>query len=131
MANSIMDAAEKLGRLIGESEEKKKAMETADALRNDAKASEIMMEYNSIRQKEMTRLQEKEPTKEELEEFQTLMQNEFKKLAENPVISAYIEANKEYDALVRRVNGVLGYYINGEETEQGCSGSCSSCSGCH
>ena len=109
MANSIMDAAEKLGRLIGESEEKKKAMETADALRNDAKASEIMMEYNSIRQKEMTRLQEKEPTKEELEEFQTLMQNEFKKLAENPVISAYIEANKEYDALVRRVNGVLGY----------------------
>lgn len=131
MANSIMDAAEKLGRLIGESEEKKKAMETADALRNDAKASEIMMEYNSIRQKEMTRLQEKEPTKEELEEFQTLMQNEFKKLAENPVISAYIEANKEYEALVRRVNGVLSYYINGEEIEQGCSGSCSSCSGCH
>ena len=132
MADSIMNAAEALGKLIRESEERKIAMETADALRNDAEATKIMNDYNSLRQSEMEKLQYKEPSKEELEAFQALMQSEFSRLAENKLIAAYIEANKNYDALVRRVNGVLAYYINGEEQmEGGCSGSCSSCSGCH
>ena len=131
MANTIMEAAEALGKLIAESEERKNATESADALRNDAVASEIMMKYGELRQEEMAKLQAKEPTKEELENFQKLMQDEFKKLAENPVISAYIEANKAYDALVKRVNGVLAYYINGEDQSEGCGGNCSSCSGCH
>ena len=103
MANTIMEAAEALGKLIAESEERKNATESADALRNDAVASEIMMKYGELRQEEMAKLQAKEPTKEELENFQKLMQDEFKKLAENPVISAYIEANKAYDALVKGI----------------------------
>ncbi len=132
MADSIMNAAEALGKLIKESPERKNAQAAADALRNDAEATKIMNDYNTIRQTEMEKLQYKEPTKEELEAFQALMQSEFKRLAENPLISAYIEANKAYDGLVKRVNGVLAYYINGEEEPQsGCGGNCSSCGGCH
>ncbi len=131
MADSIMNAAEALGKLIGESEERKRATNAANALGNDETANQIMATYNEIRQKEMMKLQVKEPTKEELEAFQTLMQTEFKKLAENDIIAEYIEANKAYEALVKRINGVLAYYINGEEPESGCGGNCSSCAGCH
>lgn len=131
MANTIMETAQELGKLIANSEERKKAEKAADVLRNDSEASEIMARYSEIRQEEMAKLQTKEPAKEELEAFRDLMQKEFKKLAENPVISAYIEANKEYEALVKRVNGVLAYYIDGEEQSDGCGGNCSSCSGCH
>lgn len=131
MANTIMETAQELGKLIANSEERKKAEKAADVLRNDSEASEIMARYSEIRQEEMAKLQTKEPAKEELEAFRDLMQKEFKKLAENPVISAYMEANKEYEALVKRVNGVLAYYIDGEEQSDSCGGNCSSCSGCH
>ncbi len=131
MANTIMEAAEALGKLIGDSEERERAQAAADALQNDEEAVKIMSSYNEIRQREMIKLQAKEPSKEELEAFQTLMQTEFKKLAENALIAEYLEANKAYEALVKRVNGVLAYYINGEETESGCAGNCSSCAGCH
>ena len=131
MAESIMNAAETLGKLIGESEERKRATIAVNALMNNETAAKLMMDYNELRQKEMMKLQVKEPTKEELEAFQTLMQTEFKKLAENEIVAEYMEANKAYEALVKRVNGVLGYYINGEEPEGGCSGSCSTCGGCH
>lgn len=126
-----METAEKLGRLIGDSEEREKATKAADALRNDEQASKLMNDYNNLRQSEMLRLQSKEPSKEELEAFQSLMQKEFSRLAENPVISAYIEANRAYEALVQRVNGVLSYYINGEEQPSGCGGNCSACGGCN
>ncbi len=131
MADSIMNAAEALGKLIGESEERKRATIAVNALMNNETAAKLMMDYNELRQKEMMKLQVKEPSKEELEAFQNLMQTEFKKLAENEIVAEYMEANKAYEALVKRVNGVLGYYINGEEPESGCSGSCSSCGGCH
>ncbi len=131
MADSIMNAAEALGKLIGESEERKRATIAADALGNNETAAKIMMDYNQLRQSEMMKLQAKEPTKEELEAFQQLMQSEFKKLAENEIIAKYIEANKAYEGLVKRVNGVLAYYINGEEPEGGCAGNCSACGGCH
>ena len=133
MANTIMEAAESLGKLIGESEERKNAIKTADALRNDETAAKLMNDYNEQRNAEMTRLSAKEPTKEELENFQKLMQTEFNRIAENPIIAAYIEANKAYESLVKRVNGVLSYYINGEDAEEegGCGGNCSACAGCH
>ena len=131
MANTIMETAQKLGQLIGESDEKKRAVEAADALRNNEEATKIMEEYNTLRHNEMAKFQEKEPSKEDFEAFQTLMQNEFKRLAENSLIAEYIDANKAYESLVKRVNGVLAYYINGEEEESGCGGNCSSCGGCH
>ncbi len=129
---SVMEAATRLGKLISESRERKNAVAAADTLRNNAAASEMMAKYNELRQSEMLKLQQKEPTKEELENFQKLMQDEFNRLAENEVIKAYIEANGKYEGLVKRVNSVLAYYINGEENEEGgCGGNCASCGGCH
>ncbi len=131
MADAIMEAAQKLGKLIGDSAEKQKAVESADALRNNEEASKIMEDYNNLRHSEMAKFREKEPTKEEFEAFQNLMQQEFIRLAKNPLIAEYLEANKAYESMIKRVNGVLAYYINGEEEDGGCGGNCSSCGGCH
>ena len=73
MAKTIMEAAEALGKLIAESEERKNATASADALRNDETASEIMAKYGELRQEEMAKLQAKEPTKEELENVVQLL----------------------------------------------------------
>ena len=57
---------------------------------------------------------------------------EFEKIAKNPLIAEYLEANREFENMVNQVNAVLEYFITGQESsEGGCSGNCSGCSSCH
>ena len=133
MNNLIIEKAQELGKLIKDSEVRKAAVLASDKMKNDSEAVKLLASYNETREKEMIKLREKEPSKEELEAFRDSLQKEFDKLMENEIIKDYIEKNKELDMLVEQVNAILAYYISGEE-EQGhgsCSGSCSSCGGCH
>ena len=46
------------------------------------------------------------------------------------VIKEFIEAKKNFDAVISEINGILNYYITGQEP--GCTHDCSCCSGgCH
>ena len=55
----------------------------------------------------------------------------------NESMAAYNEAKAEFEAVVNYVNAIINTAANGgdpltvEEPQQGCTGSCSSCSGCH
>ena len=134
MQNQIIEKAQELGKLISDSEIRKAAQEAADKMNNDETAVKMLAAYNETRRLETEKLRGKEPTKEELEAFKKLMEEEFSKLMKNDIIATYVAANKELDLLVEQVNAVLAYYISGEEQHQhggGCSGNCSSCSSCH
>lgn len=134
MQNPIIEKAQELGKLISESEIRKAATLAADKMNNDETAITLLAAYNETRRAETEKLRGKEPTKEELEAFKKLMEEEFAKIMKNDVIATYVAANKELDTLVEQVNAVLAYYISGEEQHQhggGCSGNCSSCSSCH
>lgn len=132
MENPIILKAQELGELIKESEIRKAAVEASDKMNNDETAVMLLANYNEIRRKETEKLREKEPTKEELETFRKVMQEEFEKIIKNDIIATYVAANKELDALVEQVNAVLAYYITGEEENgHSCGGNCSSCGGCH
>lgn len=132
MQNIIIEKAQELGKLINESEIRKAAVDAADRMNSDETAVTLLATYNEIRRAETEKLRAKEPTKEELEAFKNLMQEEFEKVMKNDVIATYVAANKELDALVEQVNAVLAYYISGEEQQGGsCGGNCSSCGGCH
>ncbi len=126
----IINKAEELGQLIADSPERQNAMNANDKLFNDKEASALLDNYNNNRREAMDKLSDHEPTKEELEEFRRYMSEEFGKLAKNPVIAEYMEANKEYDSLVERVNAILTFYVTGQEAEGSCSGSCATCGGC-
>ena len=132
MENPIILKAQELGELIKESEIRKAAVEASDKMNNDETAVMLLANYNEIRRCETEKLREKEPTKEELENFRKVMQEEFEKIMKNDIIASYVAANKELDALVEQVNAVLAYYIQGEEENgHSCGGNCSSCGGCH
>ena len=70
-------------------------------------------------------------TQEELEAVQKELSDEFDKLMQYSVISDFITARKELDAVLEQVNNVISFYVTGKTPDGGCSGSCSSCSGCH
>lgn len=132
MQNVIIEKAQELGELICESEIRRAAVEAADKMNNDETAVALLASYNEKRRAETEKLRAKEPSKEELEAFRTLMQDEFEKIMKNDLIASYVAANKELDSLVEQVNAVLAYYISGgEEAEHSCGGNCSSCGGCH
>ncbi len=132
MENPIILKAQELGELIKESEIRKAAVEASDKMNNDETAVRLLANYNEIRRVETEKLREKEPTKEELENFRKVMQEEFEKIMKNDIIATYVAANKQLDSLVEQVNAVLAYYITGEEENgHSCGGNCSSCGGCH
>ena len=132
MRNEIIEKAQELGTMIAQSEEKQRADAAAAAMNNDAEATELLRKYNQNRQTATEKLRGKNPSKEELAEFKSYVQAEFDKIAENKLIAEYIEASKVFDSLVQQVNAVLSYFITGQENGSGgCSGSCSTCGGCH
>ena len=134
MRNTIIEKAQELGTLIADSAEKNRLVDAETAMNNDEEAVNLLRTYNENRKKATESLREKEPTKEELENYRNYVQSEFEKIAENKLIAEYIEASKEMDLLVQQVNAVLSYFITGQEQESaggGCSGNCAGCSSCH
>lgn len=133
MQNVIIEKTQELGKLIAESEIKKSAALAADKMNNDETAVKMLAAYNERRRVETEKLRGKDPSKDELEAFKNIMQEEFDKLMKNELIENYVSTSKELDQLVEQVNAVLAYYISGEEEKSangGCSGNCSGCSGC-
>ena len=42
------------------------------------------------------------------------------------------ETNDAFNKMMQKVNSIIRYVVTGEEEhEEGCTGSCHSCSGCH
>lgn len=63
--------------------------------------------------------------------------NLYTEIMANESMVAYNESKEELEAIVSHVNAILSTAVNGgdpdsvEQPQSGCSGSCSSCSGCH
>ena len=126
----ILEMAKELGKAIADSELMESVKKAEDVQNNDEKAQQLIGEYNLKRIQLMQRAQKENVTQEELESIRTELSDEFDKLMQYDVINRYITPNKELDAVLEQVNNIITFYVTGQ-TPGGCSGSCSSCSGCH
>lgn len=124
----IYEKAKELGELIAHSDLKKRADEANKALTSDAEAVDLINDYNDKRQAKLAEISDKQPTAEEAKAINEYLQNEFNKMAENPVIKEYIEANSEFEKVLNQMDQIIKSSISGGS---GCSGSCSTCGGCH
>lgn len=124
----IFEKARELGELIRECDEKKRSDKTSRALLEDDEARNMVDDYNRIREEKMAEFAEKAPTQEEAQEANDYLQREFEKLTVNPIIKDYLEAARDYEVLLGRMDAILKHFIGGEQS--GCSGSCATCGGC-
>lgn len=127
----ILEMAKELGKAIADSDLMAAVKKAEDVQNNDEKAQQLIGEYNLKRMQLAQRVQKEDVTQEELEAVQKELSDEFDKLMQYSVISDYITARKELDAVLEQVNNVISFYVTGKTPDGGCSGSCSSCSGCH
>ena len=61
-------------------------------------------------------------SKEQQQDFEEMLEK-------SESIKKYIDAKKEFDAMVNQVNQMLNFYITGQDPN--CTHDCSTCGGCH
>ena len=73
------------------------------------------------------------------DEVRTAIQNRidalYEQIVNHPVYVAYVEAKNAFDAIMQRVFAIVSNSANGEDPNttdyHACTGSCSTCGGCH
>jgi cell fate (sporulation/competence/biofilm development) regulator YlbF (YheA/YmcA/DUF963 family) len=122
---TIIEKAKELGQMIQDSEEMKEVKQAEQVQNNDEQAQALLQDYSL---KRMNLARDMSNGKITQEEAMKQNQADFEKLKENEAIGAYLKAKEVFDAMVQEVNGVLNFYITGQEQ---CTHDCSTCAGCH
>jgi len=130
----IIESATQLGVAIAESDQLKNYRESEIAMTSDAKAQTLMEEYKNL-QLDMVKAAKAELSKEELTAIRGLLMDKQAELNSYDITNNYFEGRKAFEGIMKNINEVLQYYVNGQQSscndEGDCgSGGCSSCSGC-
>ena len=135
----MIDKAKELGLALSESEEFQRVTAARAAFEQDAVSLALMDQYNDTQDKIVELLESTDPDPSEITALSQDLERLQGELSEAPAFVAVIEAQKQFQALMRQVNGVIGECIglSGAEdilsfssSSSGCSGSCASCAGC-
>lgn len=124
--NELLVKAQELSEMIKTSKEYLLAKETEQIQANDDKAQEMIKEYNEKRRDIAVKMQYGKMSDEETEVLRKEINEAFDKLMEYDVIKNYVEAQRDFELLNQQIMTIISGAGN-----DGCSGSCSSCSGCH
>lgn len=124
----IFEKAKELSDLIAFSDEKKNAQEASRMLMEDKEATELINGYNEKREAKLAEYKDKQPTPDEVEKINEYLQTEFNKIMENAVIREYVKASRLFEMMLTQMDNIIKQGVSVDEG--GCSGSCSTCSGC-
>ncbi len=127
MDMTLAEKAHELGEMIKACPEMA-ALNAAEAAQEaDEKAQELMKEFNLkrmnlARDMHEGKIKQDEAIRKNNEAFQAMVD-------QSKTIADYVEAKKAFDSRVNEINGILNYYITGQDPN--CTHDCSTCGGCH
>ncbi len=123
----IFEKTRELGEMIQESAEMNRMKDADSKQLADSQAQELLGEFNLARMNLARDMQEGKISREEAVKKNT---EAFEKMVKSSkVIEEYIEAKKDFDAMISKINGILNYYITGQDPN--CTHDCGTCGGCH
>lgn len=127
---TVYEKARELGEMLLETKEGKRLYDAKFVYKEDLEARKALTEYmqyrNILQSKVNTGSVSEEQIKDEIEKLNEIG----KKARENKVVAELMDAEEEFSKIVNSVLGILKDTVL-ENEEGGCSGSCSSCGGCH
>lgn len=132
-------AARELGKAIQADERYVHYNEAMKANDADMELQELIGEFNLARQNvalEMSKSKE-EQNKEKLDTQNKEMQRLYTLVMQNEHMADFTMAKADMDKLLHEINGIIALCCDGEDPDTcevqagGCSGSCSTCGGCH
>ena len=129
---TVYEKARELGEMILETKEGKRLYDAQFRYGGDDDAKKVLTEYmmyrNILRSKAGDGSISEEELKSEIQKLNVLGE----KAKENAVVKELMDAEDKFNTLVNSVLNILKETVlKDEEESEGCTGSCSSCGGCH
>lgn len=127
----IFEKARELGEAIIESKEYKELKEAELRQEQDEEALTLLKEYSDVRSRLASEIQKGDVDDSRIAEIREELEEAYEKMTTNDSITAYINAQRTFQAIIEQMNNILSFHITGK-MPGGCSGNCSSCGGdCH
>lgn len=135
MDTPVIKMARKLAKLI-QQENAYKSMMLAHANNDDdPELQELIGKFNLIKVELNQAMTEEKPEQEKLTRLDRELKETYQQIMDNENMKAFSIAKEEMDLLMRKINTIISAAINGENPDEvnvdACSGSCSTCGGCH
>ena len=135
MDTPVIKMARELAKLI-QQENAYKSMMLAHANNDDDVAlQELIGKFNLIKVELNQAMTAENPEQEKLTKLDRELKETYQEIMNNENMKAFSLAKEEMDLLMRKVNTIISAAINGENPDEvnvdACSGSCSTCGGCH
>lgn len=128
--------ARELGKLIQADERYTKYMEAKKINDADTELQELIGAFNLKRADLNNEMSKEDRNAERLKELDTEIKTLYGKIMANESMFKFTEAKHEMDEMLNDINMIITMCANGEdpdtcEVTHSCSGSCSTCGGCH
>lgn len=131
----ILDKARELGMALSESEEFSRVVAAREAVDGNEGVRTLLDEYQSAQDRMVEVLSDANMSKQEVGALTKKTQEIENLLLANPLFSELLDAQTEFQKLMRQVNREIGACIGMETADpddmSSCSGSCATCGGCH
>jgi len=129
---TVYEKARELGEMILETKEGKRFYDAKFIYQGDDDAKKVLTGYMQYRNLLHSKVRDGSISEEDLKGEIQKLNALGDKAKENTVVGELMAAEDEFNALVNSVLNVLKETVLKDDEESGsCSGSCSSCGGCH
>ncbi len=133
---NLIKQAREMGKMIQASEEYKRLQAAKEKNDNDTELQDLIGQFNLKRMELNNQLAKSDKDDEKLEKLNHEMRDLYQKVMTNQNMAEYEQAKNEMDMLMNQVNTILVMCVNGEDPDTcdpapSCTGSCSTCGGCH
>ncbi|MDO4419987.1 MAG: YlbF family regulator [Ruminococcus sp.] len=132
----IIELSRELGRKIQQEESYIAMQEANKACENDEALQALIGEFNLKKLALNEKISAPEQDKEAVAALNTEMRKIYADIMVNENMIKLNESKAQFDTIINRVFAIVSNSANGEDPnttdyQASCSGSCSSCSGCH
>ncbi len=135
---NVIEATRNLGKILQEDERYKKYDAAAKASDTDTTLQNKIGEFNMLRMQLSQEMSKPDKDADKMTSLDTDIKALYDEIMEMPTMKAFNEAKEEIDTLLQSINYIISMAANGEDpmtcpeqAPHNCSGSCSTCGGCH
>ncbi|MBQ5597597.1 MAG: YlbF family regulator [Clostridia bacterium] len=134
---NIIKSVRELGKAIQADETFKAYIAAKMDADNDEALQNAIGEFNLVKMQISEETQKEDKDEAKLQELNVKLRKCYADIIANEKMQKYNNANQLYSGLINKVYAILELCCNGEDPEtcepeeHSCSGSCSTCGGCH
>lgn len=134
--DNIIEKTRELAKLIQADPAYKALNDAREKNDNDKELQDLIGKFNLKRIELNQAMSESERDQDKINAVDAELKEIYQKIMTNENMIAYDKATNEMSLIMNKINRIISGAANGEDpdtidTEASCTGSCSSCSGCH